>query len=61
MRDDSIAAIFLGFIFAMLISCLFGFKLGTGNSYDNCINYYSDLSVVDARTICKKIVSEGKK
>ena len=61
MRDDSIAAIFLGFIFAMLICGLMGYKLGTGNSYDNCINYYSDLSVTDARAICKKIVSEGKK
>ena len=61
MRDDSIVAIFLGFIFAMMIAGLMGYKQGTGNSYDNCINYYSDLSVVDARTICKKIVSEGKK
>ncbi len=61
MRDDSIAAIFLGFIFAMMIAVLMGYKLGTGNSYDNCINYYSDLSVVDARAVCKKIVNEGKK
>lgn len=61
MKDDSLAALFLGVMFAMLISCLFGYKLGTGSSYDNCINYYSDESVVDARAICKKIVSEGKK
>jgi hypothetical protein len=61
MRDDSIAAIFLGCVFAMMIAGLMGYKLGTGNSYDNCINYYSDLSVVDARVTCKKIVNEGKK
>ncbi len=61
MRDDSIAAIFLGFIFAMMIAGLMGYKLGTGNSYDNCINYYSDLSVVDARATCRKILVEGKK
>jgi hypothetical protein len=61
MRDDSIAAIFLGFIFCMMIAGLMGYKLGTDNSYDNCINYYSDLSVVDARAVCKKIVNEGKK
>lgn len=61
MRDDTVAALFIGAICIMLVACLFGYKLGTGNSYDNCINYYSDLSVVDARNICKKIVSEGKK
>jgi hypothetical protein len=61
MRDDSVAAIFVGAICIMFVACLFGYKLGKSNSYDNCIEYYSDLSVVDARITCRKIVVEGKK
>jgi len=48
-------------LFSLLGVLMFGDKLGRGVAYDNCIDYYSDLSVTDARKLCRHIVILGKK
>ena len=60
--DKDLYVIFAFVAFFSLFGVLmFGDKLGRGSSYDNCINYYSDLSVTDARKLCRQIVILGKK
>ena len=53
------------FVFAVTLAlfAIVGFSISRGHteSYDRCINYYSDLSVTDARKLCHDIVNLGSK
>lgn len=49
-------------VLAVIIGVLMaGEKMGRQAVYDNCINYHSDQSVIEARATCEKIVVKGKK
>jgi len=59
-KDFIVIAVFAA-IFTLLGILMVGDKLGRGASYDNCIDYYSDLPVTDARKLCRQIVVIGRK
>jgi hypothetical protein len=59
-KDLWVIVVFVG-IFTLFGVMMFGDKIGRGSSYDNCIDYYSDLSVTDARKLCRQIVVLGRK
>ena len=59
-KDLWVIVAFVGF-FTLFGVMMFGDKIGRGSSYDNCIDYYSDLTVTDARKLCRQIVVLGRK
>lgn len=61
MKDDIFVPIFIAIIFVSIILLMLGNKIGMSNAYDNCIDYYKESPVVEARMMCRKIVIEGKR
>lgn len=60
MDKDLGAVMVLVTIFLLFAMFVAGHKTGRIDSFDMCIDYHSDMTVVDARALCKKIAS-GKK
>ena len=60
--DKDLIVVFV-FVVALALFAIVGFSISRGHteSYDRCINYYSDLSVTDARKLCHDIVNLGSK
>ena len=61
MKDDMFVPVLVACLFVSIVLLMIGNKIGMSNAYDNCIDYYKESPVVEARMVCRKIVIEGKK